>query len=106
MSPDGKPVWRSFCHHGARGLYHDRGISDSARPADVRPDEIHSDWPFGRAKTVTNKLHQLTVLAIVFILISNDVRLQYGVKNMMKEKLVFSHNIFSNCIYNRKDILL
>jgi hypothetical protein len=25
MSPGGKPVWRSFCHHGARGLYHDRG---------------------------------------------------------------------------------
>jgi hypothetical protein len=26
MSPGGKPVWRSFCHQGARGLYRDRGI--------------------------------------------------------------------------------
>jgi len=25
--PGGKPVWRNICHHGARGLYHDRGIS-------------------------------------------------------------------------------
>jgi len=25
--PGGKPVWRNICHHGARGLCHDRGIS-------------------------------------------------------------------------------
>jgi hypothetical protein len=25
--PGGKPVWRNICHHGARGLYHDRGTS-------------------------------------------------------------------------------
>jgi hypothetical protein len=23
--PGDKPVWRNICHHGARGLYHDRG---------------------------------------------------------------------------------
>jgi len=26
-SPGGKLVWRNICHHGARGLYHDRGTS-------------------------------------------------------------------------------
>jgi len=25
--PGGKTVWRNICHHGARGLYHDRGTS-------------------------------------------------------------------------------
>jgi len=27
ICPGGKPVWRNICHHGASGLYHDRGTS-------------------------------------------------------------------------------